>query len=285
MIDLHTHSRISDGSESPATVVELAKAAGCSALALTDHDRFDGLAEARKRADELDIELVPGVEISCHWNIGTMHMLVYFVDQRSTPLAGTLVEMQMAREDRNKKIIALMNSNGIDITYEELAEEGGGSGLGKPHFARLMVKRGIVSNLQEAFDKYLEKGKEYYVHKITNSPEEMIDLALASGGVPVLAHPYSVSADEKMVPEYIEKWVDAGLAGIEAYYGRYVPAQRRKLIDLAHSLGIIATGGSDFHGEYKPDLSVGVGRGDLLVPYEVLSAIKEKAQSLAATEI
>ena len=280
MIDLHTHSRISDGSESPARVVELAKEAGLSAVALTDHDRFDGLNEARERAAELDIELVPGVEVSCHWSVGTMHMLVYFVDQRSTPIAGTLVEMQMAREERNRKIIALMNSAGIDITYEELAEEGGGSGLGKPHFARLLVKKGVVSSLQEAFDVYLEKGKPFYVHKITYEPEEMIDLALASGGLPVLAHPYSITTDESMIPTYIEGWTERGLAGIEAYYGRYDQERRKRLASLARSLDIVATGGSDFHGIYKPDLQVGIGQGDLRVPDEALAELKERARRL-----
>ncbi len=282
MIDLHTHSRISDGSESPARVVELAKEAGLSAVALTDHDRFDGLNEARSRAAELEIEVVPGVEVSCHWSVGTMHMLVYFVDQRSTPIAGTLVEMQMAREERNRKIIALMNSAGIDITYEELAEEGGGAGLGKPHFARLLVRKGVVSSLQEAFDVYLEKGKPFYVHKITYEPEEMIDLALASGGLPVLAHPFSISSDEAMIPTYIERWAERGLAGIEAYYGRYDQARRQKLVSLARSLSVVATGGSDFHGIYKPDLQVGIGQGDLRVPDEALAALKERAKLLPA---
>ena len=285
MIDLHTHSRVSDGSETPSRVIELAKEAGCSAVALTDHDRFDGLGEAQKKAEELGIELVPGVEISCHWEIGTMHMLVYFVDQHSSPLAATLIEMQMAREDRNRTIVSLMNESGIDITYAELAEEGGGSGLGKPHFAQLLVKKGIVSNLQEAFDRFLEKGRPFYVHKITYAPEEMIDLALQSGGVPVLAHPYSISSNEEEIPGIIAQWAEAGLAGIEAYYGRYDLQKRTTLVNLADRLGIVATGGSDFHGDYKPDLMVGIGRGDLMVPASALEELRAKSTTLPANPL
>ncbi|CAG4933993.1 MULTISPECIES: PHP domain-containing protein [Acidithrix] len=279
MIDLHTHSRVSDGSASPTEVVELAAAAGLRAIALTDHDRFDGLTQAKARAIELGIEFISGVEVSCHYNEGTMHMLVYFVDAHSSPIAETLIEMQMAREDRNLKILELMNKDGINITFEELSAEGGGVGIGKPHFAALLVKKGVVSTLQEAFDHYLAKGNKYYVEKITLSPKDMIALSLRSGGMPVLAHPFTVEEDRDRLADIIQGWVSDGLAGIEAHYGRYNQEQREFLVGLAEKLDIVATGGSDFHGTYKPDLSVGVGKGDLRVPYRALEQLRLRSEN------
>lgn len=283
MIDLHTHSRVSDGSATPTQLIELASSANCQAIALTDHDTFDGIHEARKRAEELDIELIPGVEVSCDWIHGTLHLLVYFVDDSKLPLTKTLLEMQGARELRNRQLVDFMASDGVDITYEELLVEGGGSGIGRPHFAALMLKLGIVSSIQEAFDNYLEVDQKYYIEKKTYPPEELIALAISSGGVPVLAHPYSVANDPNDVAGIVEELTSHGLAGLETQYGRYSLSQRKTLNEIAKSNSLVITGGSDFHGTYKPDLSIGVGRGDLNVPYDILIQLKERRTRLLDT--
>ena len=171
MIDLHTHSRFSDGSDSPQGIVELAKAAGCSCVALTDHDRIDGIEIARSRARELEIGFVPGVEISCIFESGTFHLLAYFLEPTSGPLQDRLADIQKARSDRNMVLAARLREGGIPITWDELMEEAGGPNLGRPHFAAIMLKKGVVSSIQEAFDKYLAKGKPFYVPKVLLTPQ------------------------------------------------------------------------------------------------------------------
>lgn len=280
MIDLHTHSSISDGSESPTKVVELAKAAKCSSIALTDHDTFEGLAEATKRAEELEINLVPGVEVSCTYPTGTMHLLVYFCKDNNSPLGVAMTQMQEARHARNLQLIELMSSDGIDISYEDLVIESGPKGVGRPHFAAIMLKRGLVSSIDEAFSMYLDHDKKYYIEKFTFEPKDMIALALDSGGLPVLAHPYTLANDKGAVPAIIEELASYGLCGLEAYYGRYTPSQRAKLVDIAHTNSLIPTGGSDFHGSYKPDLKIGIGRGDLVVADEVLLRLSDRHAQL-----
>ncbi|MDA8277623.1 MAG: PHP domain-containing protein [Actinomycetota bacterium] len=275
MIDLHTHSRISDGSESPTRVVELAAEVGATAIALTDHDTLAGLDEAIATGGRVGVEVIPGVEVSCQYKTGTMHMLIYFTSPDSEALVHALNELQDSRAGRNQQILELMQRDGLDITMEELVAEGGATGIGKPHFAALLLRKGVVSTIQEAFDRYLEKGQRYYVDKKTFSPEEMIELALASKAIPVLAHPLTVDKDPTQLRKVIKGWAKIGLAGVEAQYGRYSIETRSFLEETAKIYNLIATGGSDFHGSYKPDLNVATGRGDLNVADNVVDRLKE----------
>ncbi len=280
MIDLHTHSRISDGSETPSRVVELAAEAGAKAIALTDHDTLAGLDEAILAGNSAGVEVIPGVEVSCEYRTGTMHMLIYFTSSESVELVKALDELQDSRVNRNVKILDLMQRDGLDITMDELVAEGGKTGIGKPHFAALLLKKGVVSSIQEAFDKYLEKGQRYYVDKKTFTPEEMINLALSSKAIPVLAHPLTVDKDPGNLRKVIKSWAKIGLAGIEAQYGRYAPETRSFLEETAKMYDLVATGGSDFHGSYKPDLQVATGRGDLNVDDSVVDRLKELRSEL-----
>lgn len=271
MIDLHTHSTVSDGSDPPARVVELAAAAGCSAVALTDHDRLDGVVEARAAAAALGVELVPGCEISCSAGRGTMHLLVYFVEPGSGPLQDELVRLQSVRDVRNQSMCAVLG-----LSYDELLSEAGGMGAGRPHAAALLVRAGRASSIQDAFDRWLAKGRPGYVEKERLAPAHALQLAVASGGVPVLAHPLSLELEPLPLAGAIAELADIGLAGMECLYGRYDEDERKELAAIASILDLVVTGGSDHHGVYKPDLSVGVGRGDLHVPDSLLDDLRSR---------
>ena len=273
MIDLHTHSTASDGSDAPARIPELAAAAGCKAVALTDHDRLDGIAEARASAEAVGIELVSGCEISCEVEVGTMHVLVYFVEPGEGPLQDELLRLQDERDRRNEVMARV-----LDIPYGELVAEAGGRGAGRPHAAAILVRRGLASSIQDAFDKFLAKGRPGYVEKERLTPAVALGLARASGGVPVLAHPLSLELGSTTALEAtVRELAGLGLGGLEAVYGRYSPDERSGLADLAGRLGLAVTGGSDHHGTYKPDLSVGTGRGDLCVPDALLDELRSGA--------
>lgn len=267
MVDLHTHSTASDGSDPPERIPELAHAAGCAAVALTDHDRLDGLDVAEQRAAELGVGFVRGCEISCEVPSGTMHVLIYFVEGDGGALGDELRRLQQARDERNERMLARLSSElGLPITAEEVDREAGGRGIGRPHVAAVLVHKGVVGSIQEAFDVYLAKGKPGYVEKTRLGPRDAIRIARQSGCVPVLAHPLSLNLKPAELDALVRELAAEGLAGIEAIYGRYEPGDRAGLVDLARRHELVATGGSDHHGTYKPDLHVGVGRGDLDVP-------------------
>jgi 3',5'-nucleoside bisphosphate phosphatase len=279
VIDLHTHSTVSDGSDPPGRIAELAHAAGCRAVALTDHDRQDGVGVAQGRAEELGLELVPGVEISCE-HPGSMHLLVYFLPPGEGPLQDELLRLQFARDTRNRRMAERMASLGLPVTYEELMEEAGGMGAGRPHIASILVRKGVVGSIQEAFDVWLAKGKPAYLDKERLQPGVAVRLALASGAAPVLAHPFSLGLSPTDTEATIAELASYGLVGVEAIYGRYSASQRADVAAMAVRHGLTTTGGSDYHGTYKPDLQIGVGLGDLEVPDSVLDDVRERAPAV-----
>jgi predicted metal-dependent phosphoesterase TrpH len=271
VIDLHTHSTVSDGSDPPERIAELAAEAGCRAVALTDHDRLDGVETAGARAKALGVEFVPGCELSCEVGRGTMHVLVYWLTPVPGPLQDELVRLQQARDTRNQRMAELLQGLGLPVTFEELQSEAGGSGAGRPHVAAILVRKGVVTTVQEAFDVWLAKGRPAYVEKERLLPVDALRLARASGAVAVLAHPLSLDLDPPALDRAVGELTELGLSGLEAIYGRYSPEQRAGLANLAGRHGLVVTGGSDHHGTYKPDLHVGVGRGDLDVPESALA--------------
>ena len=276
VIDLHTHSDRSDGSETPERVVELAHRAGCSAVALTDHDTLEGLPRARARAVELGIRLVPGCEVSCVPVAGGgLHVLVYFVDDPTGPLGVELDRLRDDRRTRNAALADRLAELGIPVTVEQAAAYAGtAGGVGRPHFARAMVAMGVVADVDEAFARYLGNGAVAYVPKGRLTVADVCALARASGGVAVLAHPASTGLEGDDLAAAVAGMADAGLVGLEAVYGRYSPRRRTDLGNLARRFGLVATGGSDFHGVTKPDLHVGTGTGDLRVPDRVLDQLE-----------
>jgi len=290
VIDLHTHSSISDGSDPPERVCELAAAAGLSALALTDHDSLNGLTEAARAAERLGVRLVPGCEISCMKPepppgsgpvSGSVHVLVYFVGSSVSEVlaAGGTLQSELAllrddRAERNRRLMARLEELGIEIDYDAVvAEAGGEEGLGRPHFARALVRAGAAEDVQDAFDRWLADGRPAYVPKARITPGQAAQLARASGAVAVLAHPLSLGLETKHLERMVSELAEAGVAGLEALYGRYSREERKSLRAIADRAGLVPTGGSDYHGTFKPDLSVGSGTGDLEVPDDVLDAL------------
>jgi hypothetical protein len=286
VIDLHTHSTVSDGSERPGRVVELAAAAGCSALALTDHDSLAGLEEAGRVAADLGVRLVPGCEVSCRKPApprgaprieGSVHVLVYFVEAGEGPLQGELVKLRGDRAVRNRELSARLEELGTGVTYEDVvAEAGDEAGVGRPHFARALVKVGAAEDIDDAFDRWLADGRPGYVPKARLDPPDVARLAHESGGVAVLAHPLSTGLSLQHLERLVSELAEGGLDGIEAVYASYTPDQRASLRRMATRTGLVATGGSDFHGSFKPGLFVGSGRGDLSVPDEMLEALEAR---------
>ncbi len=278
MIDLHTHSLVSDGTDPPARVIELAADVGCSAVALTDHDSLAGLSEAAARAVERGIELVPGCEVSCvPVGTGGLHVLVYFVEDPATPLGEELDRLRDDRHRRNVALVARLADLGIPVSWTDVvAEAGSESGVGRPHFAAALVKAGAVESSEEAFDRYLANGRPAYVSKARLTAADVVDLARRSGGVAAVAHPLSWGLEWHELSRAIEELADLGLGGLECLYGRYSSEDRQRLCNLADRLGLVATGGSDYHGAIKPELAVGVGTGDLRVPDAVLDRLRER---------
>ncbi len=276
MIDLHTHSTVSDGSDPPGRIPELAVEAGCSAVALTDHDRLDGVDEARARADELGVRLVPGCEISCAFPSGSMHMLVYFLEPGDGPLQDKLAELQEVRDNRNRTMAERLAQIGLPVSYEEMQEEAGGSGAGRPHAAAVLVRKGVVGSVKEAFDRWLAAGRPGYVERTRLEPADAIAMASESGSVTSVAHPLSLNLADDELEGAMRDLAQLGLAGMECVYGRYSPEERERLAAIARRCDLVVTGGSDHHGTYKPDLQVGVGQGDLDVPDQALKELEDR---------
>ena len=276
-VDLHLHSTASDGTDPPRRIVELAHQAGLKAIALTDHDNLDGIEEARTAAAGLELEVVAGTELSVEWNGGAVHLLVYFLEPGPGPLQDRLRWLQESRHARNLRIVDRFNELGIPLTYEEVESEAGGRGVGRPHFAAVLLARGHVRTIGEAFDRYLATGGIAYQPRDRLDAGEAIELAGASGAVSVIAHPHTIGAGRTEYDEAFRGLAEAGVDGIEAHYAEYDIGQRAHLASVAERMGLVATGGSDYHGAYKPDLRVGVGKGDLVVPDECLEALRSKA--------
>ncbi|HEU5448444.1 MAG TPA: PHP domain-containing protein [Acidimicrobiia bacterium] len=280
MIDLHTHSTASDGSDEPAALMAIAASSGMSAVALTDHDTIEGLAEARAAASEVGVRLVQGCELSCEVGTATMHLLVYFLEDGPGPLQDRLSGLQAARADRNRRIVSVLQDHGLDVTLDEIAAEAGGGSVGRPHVAGVLLRKGYVSSIQEAFDVWLAKGRPAYLDRDRLLPAEAIALAHASGAVTVLAHPTSLGYEGPALEQFVAGLAADGLDGMECEYGRYTPELRAALRAMADRLDLAVTGGSDYHGRYKPDLALGSGLGDLAVPDSLLDALEARRPAL-----
>ena len=273
-VDLHTHSTYSDGTETPAELMATAKRARLEAVALTDHDNLDGIPEAIVAAEHHGIELIPGVELSCEWDQGGFHMVVLWLEPGPGPLQDKLADLQEGRANRNLDMVAKLAELGIDITYEEVLEEAGGTGVGRPHMAAIMVRKGVVESMSEAFDFYLAKGRPGYVGRVRLPPEAAIELARASGAVPVIAHPHTLGIFREELDAELKRLAGIGLVGVEAYYPEYEPDTRFELVERARQAGLVPSGGSDYHGSYKQGLKMGNGYGDLVVDRTVLEELR-----------
>jgi 3',5'-nucleoside bisphosphate phosphatase len=276
-VDLHSHSTASDGTFAPADVVRLAKEAGLVGLALTDHDTIAGLSEASAAATEAGIDFLPGIEISCEVpKPATMHMLGYGVDIHSQPLKELTSQLMAGRDDRNPRIIRRLNELNVAITMEEVEQQAGGDVVGRPHIAAVMLKKGYVSSIKQAFDKYLATGGLAYFDRDRPTPKRGIELIRQAGGLPVLAHPVQLRTEnDAQLERTVKDLADLGLAGIEVIHSDHDAAWFERCTRLADRFGLLKTGGSDFHGTNKKDVRLGVANGRR-VPREYLDRLREQ---------
>ncbi len=274
-IDLHVHSSASDGTLTPAQILSLAQARRLAAIAITDHDTLDGVSAALEAGIPPDLHFLTGVELSaappsvCP-RAGSFHILGYGLSLDDEALNRTLSTLQQARENRNPAIIERLGRLGFDLTLADVLALAGDGQIGRPHIARLMLNKGYVHSIDEAFDRYLGTGQPAYVDKYRISCRRAIDLIRGAGGIPVLAHPYLLGiADAAEFERLIVALKNFGLAGIEAFYPEHPRPATEFYRTLADRHRLLITGGTDFHGSLKPDVQLGVGTGDFSVPFEL----------------
>ncbi len=283
MIDLHVHSNYSDGSCDVREIAEIAVDLNLKAIALTDHDRVDGVDELKNLLMHSQVELVSGMEISVQCGFDnsvatdkSAHILLYFIDPNNSDLIYETKKLQQDRETRNDRLIESLNSCGVKVTLEDIALIAKNKGIGRPHFARYLVDNRYCSTMDEAFVEYLGTTGRAYIPKARLNLNDGVRIAKMAGGLAVLAHPFTVSEDLTELDDLFGQLKEIGFEGIEAYYGRYTKTGRKSLIDLAQEHGLVATGGSDFHGSFKADLFIGTGTGDLAVDDSILDLLKAR---------
>ena len=274
-VDLHLHTTASDGVMRPAEIVRYAKEKGLQAIAITDHDTIDGLEEGVSEGKKMGFEVIPGVEISAKHSPGSMHLLGYFLDIDHPFLNERLQYLQKARADRNPKIVEKLNELGINVTYEEVQEASGGGQVGRPHFAQVLVRKGYVRNFQEAFDRFLKKGASAYVEKFRFTSTEALHFIREARGIAVLAHPNTLGLKGySELENLLLQLVGEGLKGIEVYYPEHSSSEIAQYKTLAQRHGLVTTGGTDYHGIEGTDLDIGVGRGEMRLPYSIVLELK-----------
>ena len=277
-IDLHTHSYASDGSLSPAEVVKAAKNANLKAIALTDHDTIDGVREALEAAGQLDIECIPGIELSAFYKNLEVHIVGLFLNIDDPKLNQRLNDFRMIRENRNTRMIEKMQAAGVDITMEKLRKLEGDAVITRANIARYLLHIGYIQSINEAFDKYLSPGMPFFVQKTGVTPKDAIEAIRENGGIAILAHPLTYKFTRPELIECIETLKSYGLQGIETYYSTFSDADHRDMKRLADKYGLLHSGGSDFHGNVKPHIQIGKGMGKLVIPYDVLEKMRNATQ-------
>ena len=275
-IDLHTHSLCSDGAQTPTDVVRTAKEAGLSAIALSDHDNIDGVQEAMDAGKALGVEVIPAVELSAQSDT-ELHILGYFIDIHNKKLQETMAYALQVRDERQEETCRKLNEQGFEITMDELREEAHGNPvLCRAHFAQIMVRKGYAESVKEAFSKYLSVGCYAYSNRQALTGPEAVSIIREAGGIAVAAHLHLIKMPDEQLKEYLKSLIPYGLDGIEGYYSDYTPDMQERYQAMAKELGLVISGGTDYHGANKPHLSIGTGRGNLEIPYSVLEGLRER---------
>ena len=274
-VDLHLHTTASDGANTPSEIVRYAKLRGLQAIAITDHDTVEGLEEALAEGEKVGFEVIPGIEISAVHSPGSMHLLGYFLNTQHPLLTEKLRFLQKARAERNPIMIDKLNRLGIKVTYEEVAKASGGGQIGRPHFAQVLLEKGYVKSFQEAFERFLRKGAPAYMDKFRFSPNEAIRFINEAEGVAVVAHPNTLGISGSAELEgLLLQLVQDGLKGIEVHYPEHSPADVAFYKFLAEKHGLVMTGGTDYHGIEGNGLDIGVGRGEMRLPYSMVENLR-----------
>lgn len=288
-IDLHVHSNCSDGTLTPEELVVRGIRNDLVAFALTDHDTVDGVERAIRKAEELDnhIQVIPGVELSCQYEVSSernveIHILGYRIDHHNETLVTKLRQVAEERDNRNKKMCENLHNAGYPISYEELTRKFGDMIITRAHFAKLLLENGGVPSMDYAFKTCLAIDSPYFVNREYLTPKGAIELIQNAGGIPVLAHPllYKMSVSE--IRAMLDGLKGYGIRGIEALYSRNHGTDEAFVRKLADEYGLFITGGSDFHGDNKPDIEMGTGTGNLRVPVMLLENLNDDAQGQKA---
>lgn len=269
-IDLHVHTTASDGLLPPERLVSVAKDAGVGILAIADHDSTDGVDAAMNEGRRLGVEVIPAVEINTDVEATEVHVLGYFIDHHQHWLQEFLTKQRDGRVNRAAKMVEKLNALGIPVTFERVRAMANGA-VGRPHVARAIIETGAVKTTEEAFEKYIGRDGPAYVERLKVTPQDAVEIILKAGGIPVLAHP-GWGVREEMIPPLVE----GGLEGLEAYYPDHTPAMVAHFLELAASLRLLVTGGTDFHGG---DLATGVAIGSQYVPMDVVERLKDRAKA------
>ena len=294
-VDLHVHSTCSDGTYTPAGLVDYAIQKGLCAFALTDHDTIDGLSSAISYAESLRStlpnaallndapandtapfvpEVIPGIELSTDYEGQDVHIVGLYIRYQDSVFLAKLREFQDSRLQRNRRMCLKLAEAGIDISYEALLQECPDAVITRAHYARYLLNHGYTKSMKEAFDRYVGNHAPCYVPREKVTPQQAVQLILDAGGFPVLAHPMLYPMGRDRLETLVSQLKEAGLMGIEAVYSTYKPYEERHVRMLAQKYRLLISGGSDFHGDNKPGLDLGTGYGKLFVPVQILEDIR-----------
>ena len=273
-IDLHTHSNCSDGSMTPTELVAHAASRGLKAIALSDHDTVAGIDEAIKAGEEYGVEIVPAIEFSVQSNTET-HILGFFIDHKHPKLFEALENINKVRWERTVNTCNNLRNLGFDVTIEEALELAPSGLIGRAHFAKILANKGYTSSVKEGFDKYLANGKPAYDGTQYLTAADAVKLIREIGGLSFVAHPHLIRLDDAKLREFLTELKNEGLCGIEGYYNEYSEEMQVYFQSVAKELGLEICGGTDFHAKMKPHIEIGIGQGNMEIPYSVLERIKQ----------
>ncbi len=279
-VDLHVHSDKSDGSLSPSDLVSYAIKQGVTAFALTDHDTVDGIDEAIRASEGTSVTVIPGIELSTEYEGKDIHIVGLFIDKEEPAFREKIQEFVDSRILRNQKMCQKLTEYGLPITYDELQNEFVGSVITRAHYAQLLLKKGYIKSLKEAFERYIGDRGPCFIPREKITPEDGVKLILSAKGIPVLAHPLQYGMGDERLQRLIDRLKEAGLVAMEAIYCTHSPSEENKMRTLADKNELLISGGSDFHGNAKPGLELGTGYGKLYVPLDVLDALKARKDEL-----
>lgn len=275
-VDLHVHSNCSDGSFTPTELVLEAKRVGLSAFALTDHDTVAGIPQALEAGKLHDIEVIPGIEISTGYKDKEIHIVGLFLDYTNPDFLALIGNEVKRRNARNEKMIERFHEYGYDISMEELCEDNPDAIITRAHFAAWLEKHGYVKSRTDAFNLFLGDGMPLYVPRDKKTPEQALEAIQKAGGVSVMAHPLLYHLTTHELRELCMQCKESGLVGIETMYSTYKGFDELTVRQLAHEVGLLESGGSDFHGVNKPHIRLGTGMGNLAISYSFLEALRER---------
>lgn len=280
LIDMHTHSTCSDGSLTPTELINHAFSIGLHTLALTDHDTIDGIKEAKDEAKKLGIQLISGVEISTVFKKGDfttreLHILGFGLNENNENLKKSFEQLRIYRKTRNEKLLEQLKKAGMNITEEELQNSATTPNITKAHFAKIIVQKGYAKDVTEVFETFFRRNAPTNVTKQCLSPEESIEIIHSGGGVAVLAHPFRYGLEKNQIKELIERLKNCGIDGVEAVYSNHQQEQEDFLKELAKENNLLISGGTDFHGATKPDIELGIGKGNMKIPLSIWTDMQE----------